>query len=73
MKLIKFRRMVKQSGIWRDNNKPDYIDKNGTKLFYWEIAFNEKHLNEKLSGDMAEVIMPAKPWWYRLWIRFIGG
>lgn len=34
---------------------------------YWEIAFNQEHLNSKLNGDMAEVIMPAKPWHVRLW------
>lgn len=32
----------------------------------WEIAFNESHLQEKLNGEMAEVIMPAKSWWVRL-------
>ncbi len=36
----------------------------------WEIAFNEKHLFEKLDGDMAEIIMPAKAWPIRLWRRF---
>ncbi len=33
----------------------------------WEIAFNEKHLNVKLNGDMAEVIMPKKAILVRLW------
>lgn len=36
----------------------------------WEIAFNEEHLFEKLDGDMAEVIMPAKSWLIRLWRKF---
>ena len=36
----------------------------------WEIAFNEKHLFEKLDGDMAEIIMPAKAWPIRLWRLF---
>ena len=34
---------------------------------HWEIAFNETHLREKLNGETATVIMPAKPWWVRLW------
>jgi len=34
---------------------------------YWEIAFNEEHLNAKLGDDLAEVIMPAKPFLVRLW------
>lgn len=37
---------------------------------YWEIAVNEEHLRLKLNGDMAEVIMPAKPWYVRLWRIF---
>ena len=37
---------------------------------HWEIAFNEAHLREKLNGEQAEVIMPAKPWFVRLWRRF---
>ena len=36
---------------------------------HWEIAFNESHLRQKLNnGDMAEIIMPEKPWFVRLWI-----
>lgn len=35
----------------------------------WEIAFNEKHLFEKLDGDIAEIIMPTKVWPIRLWRR----
>lgn len=59
MKLIKFRRL----------NRPERIE-NGVNIITWEIAFNEKHLREKLNGDMAEIIMPAKPWWVILWRRF---
>ena len=33
----------------------------------WEVAFNEEHLMAKLNGDMAEVIMPSKPWYVRVW------
>lgn len=33
----------------------------------WEIAFNEDHLWQKLDGEMAEVIMPAKPLIVRTW------
>lgn len=32
----------------------------------WEIAFNEKGLNDKLNGEMAEIVMPAKPFLTRL-------
>lgn len=32
-----------------------------------EIAFSERHLREKLNGEPALVIMPAKPWYVRLW------
>ncbi|MCZ6655582.1 MAG: hypothetical protein O7D91_21445 [Planctomycetota bacterium] len=35
----------------------------------WEIAFSEQGLREKLDGDMAEIIMPAKPFLVRLWRR----
>ena len=35
----------------------------------FEIAFNEKHLHEKLNGDMAYVIMPSKSLLKRLWVR----
>lgn len=35
----------------------------------WEIAFSEAHLFDKLNGDMAEVLMPAKSWFVRLWRR----
>lgn len=36
---------------------------------WWEIAFDEEHLQAKLDGEMAEVIMPAKPLVVRLWRR----
>jgi len=36
---------------------------------HWEIALTEKELWIKLNGDMAEIIMPAKPWFVRLWRR----
>ena len=38
--------------------------------FGWEIALSEADLARKLDGDMAEVHMPAKPWYVRLWRRF---
>lgn len=37
---------------------------------HWEIAFNDEHLRAKLNGDMAEIIMPARPWWVRLFRVF---
>jgi len=36
----------------------------------WEIAFNESHLNRKLNGEIAEIIMPAKSLIVRLWRKF---
>ena len=38
----------------------------------WEIAFSEDHLFQKLDGNMAEVIMPAKPLLCQLWMRLIN-
>jgi len=35
----------------------------------WEIARDEDELHAKLDGEMAEVVMPAKPWYVRLWRR----
>jgi hypothetical protein len=37
----------------------------------WESAQDEKELEAKLDGDMAEIHMPAKPWYVRLW-RKVG-
>lgn len=37
---------------------------------YWELAFSEDELRRKLNGEMAEVIMPAKPWFIQLWRCF---
>lgn len=53
MKIIKFRRL----------NNPISFDGFQT----WEIAFSQQHLNQKLNGEMAEVIMPAESWPVRLW------
>jgi hypothetical protein len=36
----------------------------------WEIAFNERDLQAKLDGRVAEVIMPAKPWYIRMSRQF---
>jgi hypothetical protein len=54
--LIRFRRL----------NRPATLV-NGVTTHIWEIAFNEQDLQTKLNGDMAEVMMPAKPWYVRLW------
>jgi hypothetical protein len=37
---------------------------------HWEIAFSQAHLNEKLNGEMAEIIMPAEPFVIRLFLFF---
>lgn len=34
---------------------------------HWEVARDEKHLQAKLGSDLADVRMPAKPWYVRLW------
>lgn len=36
----------------------------------WEIARNDVELRDKLDGEQAEVIVPAKPWYVRLWRMF---
>lgn len=59
MNVIKFRRLSAPIRVV-----------NGVKIQQWEIAFNEEHLQAKLNGEMAEVIMPAKPWYIRLWRVF---
>lgn len=38
-------------------------------VYYGEIAFNEAHLQAKLAGDMAEVDMPRKALFVRLWLK----
>lgn len=43
--------------------------------YYWEIAFSEKELQQKLEGKMADVIMPEKPIiirWYRYFFPLKG-
>jgi methionine salvage enolase-phosphatase E1 len=35
----------------------------------WESAKDEAELRAKLNGDMAEIVMPAKAWYVRLWRR----
>ena len=37
----------------------------------YEIAFNEKHLYEKLNGECAEIIMPAKNIIVRLYRKIV--
>jgi hypothetical protein len=59
VKLIKFRRIPLVDGIYR----ADLAFTNEQ----WEIAFSERELHMKLEGNMAEVKMPAKPWFVRLW------
>lgn len=41
----------------------------GVKIEHWETALDEDDLFAKLDGDMAEIVMPAKPWYVRLWRR----
>ena len=36
----------------------------------WEIAFNQDHLNAKLDGEFAEVIIPSKNILIRIWRKF---
>ena len=37
---------------------------------HWEIAFSQEHLRGKLAGEMAEIIMPAKPLPLQVWRFF---
>lgn len=59
MRLIRFRRLGRKPYLMGD-----------VVVSRWEIAFSEEHLLEKLNGEMAEVIMPARSWPVRLWRRF---
>ncbi len=36
----------------------------------WEIAFSQSHLNQKLDGDMAEIIYSDQSQWTQLWLWF---
>jgi CII-binding regulator of phage lambda lysogenization HflD len=56
MKLIKFKRL---------NGKAPISKRFGVEM--WEIAFNKKQLHQKLNGDTAEIVMPAKSWFVQLW------
>ena len=64
MKLIRFRRLNRPVEIAEVVGIAEVV-----VVEYWEIAFNEDDLQRKLDGEMAEVIMPAKPWFVRLWRR----
>lgn len=59
MKIIRFRRLSRE---------PEIVD--GIEIERWEIAFSEAELWAKLDGEMAEIIMPAKAWYIRLWRLF---
>lgn len=37
---------------------------------HWECAADERELFQKLEGAMAEIVMPAQPWYVRLWRAF---
>lgn len=56
MKIIKFRRL----------SNP-IQNTQGTNLEIWEIAFSQKHLNQKLNGEFAEIIMPAELIFVQFW------
>lgn len=59
MKLIRFRRLSSPVNIV-----------NGVIIEHWETALSQEDLWCKLNGEMAEIIMPAKPWYVRLWRKF---
>jgi len=64
IRIIRFRRL---------SRKPEYrMTNRGTvvQVWIWEIAFSEGELYAKLNGDMAEIIMPEKPWLLRAWRSF---
>lgn len=78
-KLIKFRRLSRKPQILnraiRAHGIPEFDIPTRTfirpvKVFWWEIAFSEDHLFAKLDGEMAEVIMPPKHLFVRIWRRF---
>ena len=72
MKLIKFRRLYQEKdGTWNCNKFRDILGNvvpDGFKVY--QIAFDEQHLWQKLNGEMAEIIMPAKPWYVQLYRKF---
>lgn len=75
MKLIKFRRLdrpkrMQEIEVRVGSPFGGYTEKRLFEIDTWEIAFNEAELWEKLNGEMAEIIMPAKSWPVRLWRRF---
>lgn len=55
MQIIRFRRL---------NNS---LNSENSIFQFWEIAFSQDHLNQKLNGEIAEVIMPAKSLFVQLW------
>lgn len=57
--LIRFRRL---------NRPTEVID--GVSVQTWEVAFSQRDLNAKLNGEVAEICMPAAPWYVRLWRMF---
>lgn len=57
-RLIRFRRLDRPCPI---------ID--GVRIERWEVTFSERRLFAYLDGAMAEVDMPARPWWVRWWRR----
>lgn len=61
MELIRFRRLS------RPAESVKVAHSEAVRFSLWEIAFDENDLHRKLDGEMAEIIMPAKPWFVRLW------
>lgn len=69
-KLIRFRRLNKSGSYGHNITAKSAEGKYNILISFWEIAFNIDHLHYKLNGEMAEIIMPAKPLIIRIWRYF---
>lgn len=80
MKIIRFRRLERKPETRMMTVRmgiPDFLKGHIKTEFevpvevdVWEIARNEQELWAKLDGEMAEIIIPAKAWYVRLWRIF---
>ncbi|MCA9240022.1 MAG: hypothetical protein KDA37_07475 [Planctomycetales bacterium] len=69
-KIIEFRRVLTGERLAEREARERAASGPFFRVEFWEQAPNVQQLREKLDGDMAEVIMPARPWYVRLWRRF---
>lgn len=76
MRIIRFRRLSREPEMMQqevihfriDGRVDEYY--RTVEVWHWEIAFSEAELWAELDGEMAEIIIPAKAWYVRLWRIF---